>query len=309
MTTALPSDGVAALAVPGPTRLGQGTAVEQSRAAAEVVLAAEIAQRSPRDLNACVAEMEMACRQMGLAQRAFYTLPVDGQEVVGPTIHLARELARIWRHLNYGVVEMLRDDDYHQSEMRATCWDMQSGTINYLTFIVPHRRDRKNGAKTLTSVADVYNNNANQGAKRVRGCIYAVLPKWFTDRAEELCRETLVRGEGEALERRRVRIGGEFAKGRVTVEQLVTKVGRPVDQWTAEDCAELEILFRSLARKEIRRDEAFPPERVTPADLAGELDEPAADERIRPGHTWDPELQEWIPDDAGVRPEDIADGA
>jgi hypothetical protein len=58
-------------------------------------------------------------------------------------------------------------------------------------FIVPHIRDTKGGRKPITATRDIYENNANMGARRVRECIFAAIPRWFTDEAEDLCRQTL----------------------------------------------------------------------------------------------------------------------
>ena len=73
-------------------KVTQTTAVEQARAVAEVQAAVTVAQAMPRDINRAVAEMRDACGRTALASRAFYSVPNRGN---GPTVHLARELARI----------------------------------------------------------------------------------------------------------------------------------------------------------------------------------------------------------------------
>lgn len=107
-----------------PTRIGQGTAVEQSRAAAEVQAAVVVAQQCPRNIQQAVAEMRESCRQPYLAERAFYRYGRGGSTVTGPSVHLARELARCWGNIQYGLVELRRDDEYGQSEMQAFAWDV-----------------------------------------------------------------------------------------------------------------------------------------------------------------------------------------
>src|SRR5690606_30100368 len=152
---------------PAPERIGQGTAVEQSRAAAEVQAAVVVAQQCPRNVPAAIAEMEQVCTQRTMAERAFYSFPRSGSTVSGPTVHLARELARCWGNVQYGLIEMRRDDAYGESEMQAYAWDVQKNNRVSNTFIVPHRRDTRNGTQKLTDMRDIYENNANQGARRV----------------------------------------------------------------------------------------------------------------------------------------------
>ena len=60
---------------PMPGRVGQGTAVEQSRAVAEVQAAVLIARQFPRNEAQAIARMRVACQQPELAQRAFFRFP------------------------------------------------------------------------------------------------------------------------------------------------------------------------------------------------------------------------------------------
>jgi hypothetical protein len=245
-------------------RVGQGTAVEQSRATSEVYYRVAIAKEMPRDEDRCIEQMRRACSNMRLAQKAFYSVPRAGGTVDGTSVHLARELARIWGNLDYGVTELRQDDEYAQSEMQAFAWDLETNTRSVQTFIVPHKRDTKRGAEKLTSMADIYNSNANNGAKRVRQAIFAILPDAFTAEAEELCRATLAKGDGTALADRVAKAVKLFeSRFAVTVALLEANVGRPRDKWTAAQVADLQILYRSLEKKEITVAEAFPGAKVT----------------------------------------------
>src|SRR5512139_3483261 len=95
------------VATPGaPVRIGQATAIEQSRAAAEVEAAVVVAQRVPRVVANAVDQMRQSCQQKRLAERAFYRYPRGGQTVTGASVHLARELARCWGNIQYGISEL-----------------------------------------------------------------------------------------------------------------------------------------------------------------------------------------------------------
>jgi hypothetical protein len=307
MTTAVPAhyQGQQVAPLPAPTRIGQATAVEAHRAAAEVLAAVQVAQQCPRDVSAAVDAMRQSCSQLGLAQRAFFSFNRGGT-VSGPSVHLARELARIWGNAQYGLKELRRDDDYHQSEMEAWAWDVQTNTRNSSIFVVPHKRDTKAGPKALTDMRDIYENNANNGARRVRTAIFAILPKWFTDEAEEICRKTLAAGEsGVRLDQRVENMVTGYRAGGVTLKQLEQKVDKPKGAWDGDDLAELGILFQSLKRREITKDEAFPPERVTAEEIVGQR--PTGP----PAHPegYDAELGMVIPPNVGVMPDDMPAGA
>jgi len=250
-----------------PARIGQGTAVEQSRAIAQVQAAVLIAQQCPRDVPSALAEMRESCAQIRLAEKAFFRFPRAGSQVSGPSIHLARELARAWGNLDYGLVEMRRDDAFKQSEMLAFAWDLQRNTRNSSTFIVPHVRDSRKGPEVLTDMRDVYENNANNGARRVREAIFAVLPRWVVDEAIELCNKTLQNGGGVPLPTRIANAVEKFADMKISVDQLEAKVGLPTGKWTAVDLAQLTVIYGSIQRGEVKSEDEFPPRRVTAEEI------------------------------------------
>lgn len=268
-----------------PTRLGQGTAVEQSRAVAEVQAAIVVAQQCPRNVQLAIVELEQSCRQMGLAEKAFYRFPRAGGAVTGPSVHLARELARCWGNVQYGLTEMRRDDEYAQSEMQAFAWDVQTNTRNASTFIVPHMRDKKGGPEKLTDMRDIYENNANNGARRVREAIFAILPPWFVEKAKELCSQTLRDGGGVPLPQRIADAIRVFAGLGVTTDQLETKLGRASGKWTEHDVAQLGITYKSIQRGEITVDEEFPAPRQTVEEIT---QAPAAKRQVKEPEAGDP---------------------
>jgi hypothetical protein len=77
-TVALPSD---RQAVTRATSIGQATAVEQSRAVAEVQAAVVVAQQCPRDVQLAVQQMRESCAQKALADRAFFRYSRDRRVV------------------------------------------------------------------------------------------------------------------------------------------------------------------------------------------------------------------------------------
>lgn len=266
---------------PSPGFIGQATAIEQSRAIAEVQAMVIVAQQCPRDLSRVVDRMREACRQMPLAERAFYRYPRGKETITGPSVHLARELARCFGNVGYGVNELRRDDKAGISEMQAYAWDLEANTRSAQIFIVPHIRDTKTGPKQLTDLRDVYENNANNGARRLREAIYSILPTWFVSEAEDRCRATLRDGGGKSLPQRITDAISLFEGIGVSVDRLEAKVGRKTAQWNEHDIVQLGITYKSIQRGEITADAEFGSTRVTAAEIIGqklaepELDKPA----------------------------------
>jgi hypothetical protein len=250
-----------------PAPLTQATAVEQARAVAEVAAAVQVAQQCPRDIRRAWADMQDACSRLGLAERAFYKVPNRGQ---GPSVHLARELLRIWGNGDAGVHELSRDDERGQSEVRAFAWDQQTNVRQSRTFQVPHVRMVSGQRKPLTDTTDVYLLNQNVGARAVRECIFAILPADYVAEAQALCRKTIERGDGKPLPERISNMVSKFREIGVTVAQIEAKLGRPRGQWTAVDVADLAVVFGSIGRRETTASEEFPAEPVTAAEITGQ---------------------------------------
>lgn len=237
-------------------KAGQATMVEQARAIAEVRAAVMIAMDRPRDRTSAIAEMREVCGIPSLAERAFFRVPRGGEHVNGESIHLARELARCWGNIDYGVKELARDDIKGQSELLAFAWDLQTNARSEITFIVPHVKGKLN--RRLSGTQEIYENNASFAGRRLREAIFAVLPVWFKAEAAEICHKTLESGGGKPLVQRIADLRTAFEAIGVTVAQLERKRGRKVDDFLPEDVAGLRVVYGSIKRGEVTVAEEFP---------------------------------------------------
>lgn len=292
---ALPSDSVAARRA---DFIGQATAVEQARAVAEVQAAVIVAQQVPRILSMVVATMRESCAQPGLADRAFYKYPRAGGTVTGPSVHLARELARCFGNCQYGIIEMRRDDVGKFSEMQSWAWDVQTNTRSSNTFVVPHMRDKTGGPVPLTDLRDVYENNANMGARRLREAIFSILPTWYTEEAKDLCIKTMEKsgGTGRSLAQSIADAIAKFDELGVPVSRLEAKLNARSRDWTAHDVAQLRVSFASIRQQTVSVEEEFPPARVTASEIAGAPPTPGTAEPTPPAEP-EPPAQPIDPDD------------
>jgi hypothetical protein len=269
--------------------IGQVTAVEQARAVAEVAAAVQVAQQFPRDMDRVRREMQTACASQALAKRAFYAVPNRGQ---GPSVHLARELGQIYGNFQSGIAELRRDDDKHESELMAFAWDVERNGRTSRTFVVPHARMKGGRRVALDDLGDITNNNANVGARALREVVFNQLPRWLREEAEDLCRQTLERGDGRSVAvRADSAVQGFESRFHVKEQQLVERIGRKRSEWGPQDLATLEVIFRSIEQGETTPDEQFPPPKVTAAEVTAKrtpkarpqhLPQPPADDEPAP---------------------------
>ena len=284
----------------------QATHIEQARAIAEVQAMFLMAKQAPRQEAQAIARALEACGQWELAERAFYSFPRGGENVNGPSIGLATELARCWGNIDYGIMELTRNDEAGHTEMLAFARDLETNTRSHQTFIVPHARDTRSGRKPLTDMRDIYENNANNGARRLRECIFRVLPVYLRSAAETKCREVLEKGKGDVPIAKRVADAiTAFSGIGIGIDRLEAKQGKS-DKWTGVDLANLEIAFRSIRRGETSAEEAFP--KVKEDETQGTADEVrklAAKKKAQPTAE---ALNDEIPAHAGGNPFASNDG-
>lgn len=243
----------------------QATAIEQSRAVAEVQGAIFVARQYPREMDRVFNDMRQACKSPELAKRAFYKVPNRGE---GPTVHLMRELAMIWGNVDYGVKELSRDSK--QSEVQAFAWDQEKNTRTTRSFIQPHKRSKGKSTVDLTDLNDIYLGNQNTGARAVRECIANVLPIAFVEEAKALCQQTLTGSNGTGDQLQQNILDGIAAYQTINVGQaaLEQRIGRPFQQWSAQDLASLQVMFRSIQNRETSVAEEFPSTQVSAAEQA-----------------------------------------
>jgi hypothetical protein len=218
--------------------------VESSRAIAEAQGKLVIAKKFPRNEALAFDEAMQACRRIGLAEEAFWSFPRGRETITGSSIHLARELARVWGNIEYNIRELSRKDGV--SEMQAFAWDLQTNTLVTQNFTVRHWRDTKSGGYALTDERDIYELTANQGSRRLRGCIFAVLPSDLIRAAEDECKRTLAGSNEEPIKDRVRKMVSGFSGLGVSAAMIEARLGHSLDAVLPEEIAELRSIFTSI---------------------------------------------------------------
>ena len=236
--------------------INQGTvAIEASRAVAEAQGKLYIAKAFPRDETKARTAVIEVCSRYEFASKAFYAYPRGGETITGPNIRFAEELARCWGNVDYGIKELSRDTG--KSELQAYAWDLETNTQSVQNFTNPHQREvtdrktKKATMKVLTSDRDIYENNANMAARRLRARILAILPAWLVDAAINQCRATVAKGETGMILIDRVRIlVQKFGKFGVTQDQIEKRLKKKVDAMSEDELAEYVGIYNSIKDKD-----------------------------------------------------------
>lgn len=236
-----------AVATQQPQQSGALAQTDQHRAIAEVQAAMMIAKANPRDPVAAMDRILNSCTRPTLANAAVYQYSRGGSDVVGPSIRLAEAMAQQWGNMQFGIreVEQRRTSSGSESTVQAYAWDVETNTRREVTFTVPHERHTKQGKKALTDPRDVYELVANQGSRRLRACILAVIPGDVTEAAVAQCDVTMHATADTSLEAIQNLVRA-FAVYRVNQQQLEKRIQRRMDAIQPAQVVALRKVYASL---------------------------------------------------------------
>lgn len=229
--------------------------VSENRAMHEVQASFVIAKKFPRDENESFAKIMKACKRPFLAEQSMYAYPKGGKVVDGPSIRLAEVLISAWGNCDFGIEEISQANGV--SIARAFAIDFETNTRCQKIFHVPHILGTKSGPKKLTDPRDIYEHVANQGARRMRACILAIIPGDITDAAVEECKKTLTKGSEPLADRVRnmaVTFKEEFG---IKIEQLEKRLGHKLDAVIEAEFVTLKSIYRSLRDGMAKREDFF----------------------------------------------------
>lgn len=222
---------------------GAIAAVGEAREIAEVKAAMAVAQMYPRDQRKAMDRILNACARPTLAEKAQYAFARGGQEITGPSIRLAETIAQGWGHLQYGMRELSNIGG--ASEVEAYCWDLESNVRKSIQFTVSHVRNTKKGSYALTDSRDIYENVANNGSRRVRACILAIVPGDVVEAAEQACEQTL-RAKVDISPERIAKLLEAFAAFGVDKEAIEKRIQRRMDSILPAQVVSLGRIYNSL---------------------------------------------------------------
>lgn len=216
---------------------------DQQRAVAEVQAAMMIARMNPRDPIAAMDRILNACTRPSLAYGAVYSYSRGGSDISGPSIRLAEAMAQAWGNIQFGIREL--DQSKGESTVQAYAWDVETNTRREMTFTVPHIRHTKGGARKLEDPRDIYEMVANNGARRLRACILAVIPGDVTEAAVAQCQATM-KAKADVSPEGMKKMVETFAQFGVTKEQIEKRIQRRLDAIQPAQVVALRQIYSSL---------------------------------------------------------------
>ncbi len=224
----------------GTTSLADATA---SKMVAEIQAQMVLAKRFPRDQRKAMDNILNACTRASLAESALYSYSRGGTDITGPSIRLAEAMAQHWGNMDIGIKEIEQVNG--ASIVEAYALDLETNTRQSKVFQVPHLRFTRAGTKKLEDPRDIYELVANQGARRLRACILAVIPGDVTEAATKQCEVTLHASADTSPESIK-KMCDAFGSMGVTRAQLEARIQRRLESIQPAQVVALKKIFSSL---------------------------------------------------------------
>ena len=251
----LPSNIFGSTVVGRPSGAAVSDAVVQ-REIAEVQAAVVMAKRFPRNPIVSMDRITQACSRPSLAEVAVYEYARGGTAIDGPSIRLAEAIAQNWGNILSGIT--IISTEAGKSECIAYAWDLESNYRDEKRFTVRHWRDTKQGGYALKDERDIYELAANQGARRKRACILAVIPGDVIEAALDQVNITM-KAKLDITPELIASLLASFEKFNVTKEQIEKRIQRRIDAITPALVMGLKKIHTSLKDGMSKPEDYFDP--------------------------------------------------
>src|SRR6185503_13878085 len=217
----------------------------------EVQSAIAIAKRFPRNEDTAFAKLMRSCQRTGFAAEGRYRFPRGKVKdeatgrwvpnyVEGPSVNTARESARVWENIRYGI-EVIRDDE-DTRQIRGWAWDVETNVKvtaeDEFKKLIQRKVDQ--GGQWVTAWVkpderDLRELTNRRGAILERNCILKLMPRDLIEDAMAQIRETLSKDATADPESARKKLILGFAKLNVTPEMLEEYLGHKLAECSPQE--------------------------------------------------------------------------
>jgi len=228
----------------------------------EIESAIVVAKRFPRDEAAAYTKIIRSCQRPGFAEGARYAFPRGGKQVSGPSVKLAREMARVWGNIRYGL--RIVSVDEQNVHIRAYALDLETNGYVEAEDQFARLIQRKRNGRTEwvePDERDLRELTNRRGAVLVRNCILQLIPPDVTEEAERTAVETLTKAarneiaqdKGAAIRR----LALAFDQIGVTSAMLADHLEHDLELITEDELADLRGVYTSIRDGNSKRSDHF----------------------------------------------------
>lgn len=204
-----------------------------------------VARRFPRNEDAAYARIIKSCQRPMFAVKARYSYPRGGQQIEGPSVDLAREMARCWGNIRYGA-DVIHDDDDSRT-IRGWAWDVETNTKETQDSTFKKLVFRKGKGWIKPDERDLLERTNSIAARCVRNCLLHLVPPDLKEEAIAEAKRTIEGDVAKNPDEARRKMIRAFQTVGVQVEQLEVYLGHPLAQASPAEVADLRSVWKSIS--------------------------------------------------------------
>ena len=262
-----------------------GTASAVAREESEVKAAMVLSRTNPRNENAAYVAIMNACKRPTFEASAMYAFPRGGSQITGPSVALAREMARLWGNIRYGCRVVTEDDT--TCHIKGYAYDLETNAYvesedKFRKLI--QRKDKRDGVTKWVppDERDMRELMNRRAAFLVRNCILQLMPPDFVEDAMDRVQATKTADASGQLKEDRAgtikRMLMAFDEVHVSPEMIAEYLGHAIDDVTDREVADLKAIYKSLRDGNSQREEYFVTKKPAVQDVTPQADaKPAGD--------------------------------
>ena len=176
-------------------------------------------------------------------------------------------MTRNWGNCTTGLEVLERKVDGRgigTSVLRAFAWDLETNAYFSMQFEVKHWRQTQGGGYKLTEDRDIYELEANMGARRKRACMLQMIPGDVTQVAVDKCRMVASQGIVAAMQNKAQRADliaktvKVFEKMGVIQSDIEDCLSAKMSDWNADHMLRLKEIKNGLDDNVLSIGEIFP---------------------------------------------------
>lgn len=237
-----------------------------AREQSEIAAAVGSAKRYPRNETAAFLAAVKAFERPAMAESAQYKYPRGKTEVSGPSVYLARQLARAWGNLRYGMRVVSCDEQY--THIKGYALDLETNAYvehedKFRNLV--QRKVWKDGVSETKWVTpderDLRELINKRGAIAMRNAILQIVPPDLIDDAIARAEQTLRKVAARDLSTNRAdtvkALVVEFDKLAITIEMIEKRLGHKLDAISEDELANLRQVYKSIRDGEATREDHF----------------------------------------------------
>jgi hypothetical protein len=221
------------------------TSMQQAMARHEIEGAIVVARRFPRNEDAAFGRVMKSCERWSFASMARYSYPRGGQQIEGPSVNLAREVARCWGNIRYGC-DIVHDDETMRT-VRGWAWDVETNCKETQDATFKKLIYRKKGGWQTPDERDLRELTNKHGAICVRNCLLHLVPPDLIDEALRASKAALEKDAAKDPDEARKKMIRAFQTIGVSVEDLELYLEHPLKQATPTEITDLRGIWKSIS--------------------------------------------------------------